>query len=110
MKIKHLEEVTVRHFVVIVTIKDPVTGRTIIDKVHECSDILTAQRRFADCSEACEMMSEFLPGLSVSAFETSEVYSLTPAGCSALEMLAAVSRAGEAHDARWWAMAINQIK
>ena len=110
MKNKQLEEITVRHFVVLVTIKDPLTGQVIIDKVHECSDKLTAKQRFADCSEACEIMSEFLPGLSVSAFETTEVYSLTPAGCSALEMLAEVSRAGEAHDARCWATAINQIK
>ena len=110
MTIQELEKATQRHFVVIVTIKDPITGRVIIDKVHECSDILTAKARFADCSEACEIMSEFLPGLSVSAFETTEVYSLTPAGHSALEKLAEVSRAGTAHDARWWAAAIGQIK
>lgn len=110
MKNKELEDVTVQHFVVLVTIIDPVTGQVIIDKVHECPDKLTAQQRFADCSDVCEMMSEFLPGLSVAAFESTEVYSLTPSGYSALEMLAEVSRAREPRDAQWWARAINQIK
>jgi len=98
------------HWVVVISITDPVTGAQITSKQHKCRDVLHARTMLTEIRELVEDLSEFLPGLSAEGYEIGDAFSLTSEGQSALQTLAEASAAGHVHNARWWSDAIGNVK
>lgn len=69
---------------IVVSILDPHTGRDLLSESRPCLNKRDAQEQLGSLSAAAAQLAEFLPGLSVLAYETGEAIRITPAGRAAL--------------------------
>ena len=60
---------TPTHWVVIVSVKSALSGRTIKVMSHDCRDRLHAQTLLAELRDLAEQLQDFMPGMTAAGME-----------------------------------------
>ena len=90
-------------FEVVISLRDPLTGRQITTKTHPAADLHAAGVLVGNIQECIEQFDDYMPGLRVDVYELAETWRPTTRGEALLTFLFDSAQSGEVRSARAWA-------